>query len=300
MKITEILRFLDAEQIPYVFRGSAESEVARFSSLTHYKPGTFTWVKTQENLPEGFDCAAVALAFVSEGVTGAFPNVIETPQSKHAFFSVMEHFYGEEESRPAIGQFTYLSPRVKLGKNVRIGHNCTLDGDITIGDDTVIWNGVTIVNHVTIGCRCEIQSGCVIGHDGFGYTEDAAHNKTMVRHFGGVTIGDEVRLGMNNVIARGVIDDTVLGNGVKMADLCHVGHNNMVGDRSTLINSALFGSCHIGENAYITYSVVKNQTHIGENALIGMASNVLHDVEANTVVVGNPARTLRKTGGAKR
>lgn len=122
----------------------------------------------------------------------------------------------------------------------------------------------------------------------------------MVRHFGGVTIGDEVRLGMNNVIARGVIDDTVLGNGVKMADLCHVGHNNMVGDRSTLINSALFGSCHIGENAYITYSVVKNQTHIGENALIGMASNVLHDVEANTVVVGNPARTLRKTGGAKR
>ena len=93
MKITEILRFLDAEQIPYVFRGSAESEVARFSSLTHYKPGTFTWVKTQENLPEGFDCAAVALAFVSEGVTGAFPNVIETPQSKHAFFSVMEHIF---------------------------------------------------------------------------------------------------------------------------------------------------------------------------------------------------------------
>lgn len=85
MRISEILRFLDAEQIPYVFRGSAESEVARFSSLTHYKPGTFTWVKTQENLPEGFDCAAVALAFVSEGVTGAFPNVIETPQSKHAF-----------------------------------------------------------------------------------------------------------------------------------------------------------------------------------------------------------------------
>ena len=143
MRISEILRFLDAEQIPYVFRGSAESEVARFSSLTHYKPGTFTWVKKQENIPDGFDCAAVALAFVSEGVTGAFPNVIETPQSKHAFFSAMEHFYGEAENRPAIGQFTYLSPQVKLGRNVRIGHNCTLDGDITIGDDTVIWNGVT-------------------------------------------------------------------------------------------------------------------------------------------------------------
>lgn len=295
MKITEILRFLDAEQIPYVFRGSAESEVARFSSLTHYKPGTFTWVKKQENIPNGFDCAAVALAFVSEGVTGAFPNVIETSQSKHAFFSTMEHFYGEEESRPAIGQFTYLSPQVKLGKNVRIGHNCTLDGDITIGDDTVIWNGVTIVNHVTIGSRCEIQSGCVIGHDGFGYTEDEAHNKTMVRHFGGVTIGDEVRLGMNNVIARGVIDNTVLGNGVKMADLCHIGHNCRIEKNSALISGCVVnGSCHICENAYIAGETIRNQCTVGENAFVGLGAVVVKDVPADTTVIGNPAKPYNK------
>lgn len=294
MKIVEILRFLESEGLPFTFRGEENAEVERFSSLSRYKAGSFTWVKKQENIPAGFDCTQVALAFVSEGVSGDFPNVIETGQSKRAFFSTMEHFYSESEARPAIGQFTYLSPQVKLGKNVRIGHNCTLDGDITIGDDTVIWNGVTIVNRVEIGRRCEIQSGCVIGHDGFGYTEDETHAKTMVRHFGGVTIGDDVHMGMNNVVARGVIDDTVIGDGVKMSDLCHIGHNNSVGENSTLINSALFGSCHIGENAYISYSVVKNQTTVGENAFIGMASNVLHDVPKATVVVGNPARVLRR------
>ena len=295
MKITEILRFLDEEQIPYVFRGRAESEVARFSSLTRYKPGTFTWVKKQENIPDGFDCTAVALAFVSEGVTGAFPNVIETPQSKHAFFSVMEHFYGEEENHPAIGQFTYLSPQVKLGKNVRIGHNCTLDGDITIGDDTVIWNGVTIVNHVTIGSRCEIKSGAVIGHDGYAYTEDASHKKTMVKHFGGVTIGNDVLIGENLCISRGTIDDTTLGNGVKLDALGHVAHNcYFERDSAMAVPCSVSGSVHVGENAYIAGDIIRNQCTVGDNAFVGLGAVVVKDVPADTTVIGNPAKPYNK------
>ena len=295
MKIAEILRFLESEQVPFTFRGDESAEVERFSSLTHYRPGTFTWVKKQENIPSGFDCASIALAIVSEGVTGEFPNVIETSQSKHAFFSAMEHFYGEEENRPAIGQFTYLSPKVRLGKNVRIGHNCTLDGDITIGDDTVIWNGVTIVNRVIIGQRCEIQSGCVIGHDGFGYTEDEAHNKTMVKHFGGVTIGDEVYLAMNTVVERGVIDDSEIKRGTKIDCLSLIGHNSVIGEKSALVGGTiLYGSCHLGENSYIAGALLRNQCSVGDNAFVGLGAVVVKDVPADTTVIGNPAKPYNK------
>lgn len=297
MRITQILSFLDDEGIPYIFSGHKEEMVEQFSSLSQYKPGSFTWIKTQKNIPENFDLLQIKLAFVSEEIAGDFQNVIRTPQSKRAFFSTIERFYVQEEERPAIGQFTYISPKVKLGKNVRIGHNCTLDGDITIGDGTVIWNNVVIVNRVVIGANCEVQSGTIIGHDGFGYTEDGSHVKAMIPHFGGVVIGDRVRLGMNNVIARGVIDDTVIGDGTKFSDLCHIGHNNRIGRNCTLINTAIFGSCDIGDNAYIVYSVVKNQRKIGKGAFIGMNSNVLKDVPPGITVIGNPAGPLVKKEG---
>lgn len=297
MKVSDILGFLKDERIPFSFAGDSEDVADGFSSLIHYKSGSFTWIKEQKNIPEDFDLSQIALAFVSETVdAGAAPNVIRTPESKRAFFSAIEHFYAQEEERPAIGQFTYISPKVKLGKNVRIGHNCTLDGDITIGDGTVIWNNVVIVNRVSIGRDCEIQSGTVIGHDGFGYTEDASHLKTMIPHFGGVSIGDRVRLGMSNVVARGVIDDTVIGDGTKFSDLCHIGHNNRIGRDCTLINTAVFGSCDIGDNAYIVYSVIKNQSRIGAGAFVGMNSNVLKDVPPGVTVVGNPAKPLVKSG----
>lgn len=295
MKISEILDFLRAEQITFSFTGDAEEEVEGFSSLTHYRPSSFTWVKTQKNIPEDFDLSGIRLAFIAEEVTGSFRNVIRTPESKRAFFSTMEHFYGEKEERPAVGQFTYISPKVKLGKNVRIGHNCTLDGDITIGDDTVIWNHVTIVNRVVIGHNCNIHSGAVIGHDGYAYTEDVSHRKTMVKHFGGVSIGDDVLIGENVCISRGTIDDTVLESGVKIDALGHIAHNCWFEqDAAMAVPCSVSGSVHIGRNGYLAGNIIRNQCTIGENAFVGLGAVVVKDVEANQTVVGNPAKPFIK------
>lgn len=295
MKISEILDFLESEQVPFTYRGDKNTDVEGFSSLSHYKSGSFTWVKRPENLPADYDCRQVTLAFVSEGVAGDFPNVIETVQSKHAFFSTMEHFYAQPEERPAIGQFTYLSPKVKLGKNVRIGHNCTLDGDITIGDNTMIWNGVTIVNRVHIGQRCEVKSGAVIGQDGYAFTEDEDHVKTMVKHFGGVTIGNDVLVGENTVISRGTIDDTILEDGVKIDALCHIAHNGWLETNSNMSGPCRNnGSVHIGKNVYIACGLIRNQCRVGDNAFIGLGAVVVSDVPANTTVAGVPARPFHK------
>ena len=295
MQISEVLSFLKEENIPFTFAGNEAEPVDRFSSLAHYKPGTFTWVQKEENIPEGFELSQIALAFAPENLEGNFRNVIRTPESKHAFFAAIEHFYSEEEERPAIGQFTYISPKVRIGKNVRIGHNCTLDGDITIGDGTVIWNNVTIINRVVIGKDCDIQSGVVIGHDGFGYTEDAQHKKTMVKHFGGVTIGDRVLIGKNSCIARGTIDDTILEDGVKIDGMCHIAHNCWFEEDSAMAPPCnVGGSVHVGRNAFLLGVIVRNQCSVGEDAFVGYGAVVVKDVPAGTTVVGNPAKPFRK------
>ena len=295
LKISAILAFLTQQGIPFSFEGDPEEMVERFSSLTRYRPGTFTWVKTQKNIPPELDQSAVRLAFVSEEVSGSFPNVIRSPQSKRAFFFTIEHFYDQPEEKPAVGQFTYISPKVKLGKNVCIGHNCTLDGDITIGDNTVIWNNVVLVNRVSIGRNCVIHSGAVIGQDGYAFTEDEQHRKTMVRHYGGVSIGDWVHIGENVCISRGTIDDTVLEDGVKIDALGHIAHNCYFGENANMsVPCSVSGSVHIGRNAYIAGTIIRNQCRVGEDAFIGLGAVVVRDVPPGETVAGVPAKPFLK------
>ncbi|MGO5023956.1 DapH/DapD/GlmU-related protein [Lawsonibacter sp. LCP25S3_G6] len=296
MKITEVLFFLKDQNIPFEFHGNSDLEVEGFSALTRYKKDSFTWIKTQKNIPDGFDLSQIKLAFISQEVqVNNVNNIIRTPESKRAFFSTVEHFYGQEVKRPPVGEFTYISSKVKLGKNVRIGHNCTLDGEISIGDNTVIWNHVTIVNKVHIGKNCDIRSGAVIGHDGFAYTEDNEHKKTMVKHFGGVDIGNNVLVGENVCIHRGTIDDTILEDGVKIDALSHIAHNCYFKRNSAAAAPCRTnGSVKIGENAYLAGALVRNQCEIGDNAFIGLGAVVVKNVEENQTVVGNPARPLVK------
>ena len=95
-----------------------------------------------------------------------------------------------------------------------------------------------------------------------------------------VTITSKARLG-NNVL--------VLPNAV-------ISHGNNIGD-FTIINAGvcLGGDVSVGRCCYLgARSAVRQEIEIGDNSLLGMGSVVIEDVPKNTVVVGNPAKFLRK------
>lgn len=291
IRISDILDYLDSTGIEYGFFGNSNTIVEGFSSLNNYKKNTFTWIKKQDSIPEGCNTRGLALVITSYEVVEDFVNVIRTVESKRAFFSSIEHFYDNQNERQAIGQHTYIGPNVKLGSNVRIGHNCSLDGDIIVGDNTIIWNNVSIVNRVSIGNNCEIQSGVVIGHDGYGYTEDENHTKTMVKHYGGVVIGNDVFIGSNVCVVRATIDDTIISDGTKIDNLSHVAHNCYLGKNVAMaFPCALGGSSRIEDNGYIAGGLIRNQCVVHENGFVGMGAVVTSDVPADTVVVGVPAK----------
>ncbi len=291
----EILNYLTEKNIPYQYRGEESAVVTGFSSLARYQPGTLAWVKDPEKLREGPNQTEFALLIAQSGVEASdAPCVITSPESRKAFFSVIEHFYGDSSlARPSCGAGSFISPKVQLGHNVTIGCGCVLDGEITIGDDTVIWHNVTILNRVTIGKGCVIQSGVVIGHDGYAFTQEMGH-KTMIPHYGGVIIGNGVWIGSNTDIIRGTIDDTCIGDGCKIDTLCHIAHNVIMEQDCALVaGSILMGSAHLQPRTYVASAIVRDQVTVGCDAFIGMGAAVTKDVPDKTVVAGIPAKPFK-------
>lgn len=184
-----------------------------------------------------------------------------------------------------IGAGTQIGPHVVIGTGCRIGENCRLHARVTLYD------------HVQLGDRVEIHSGAVLGADGFGY----AHGEGRYWKFpqvGRVEIGDDVEIGANTTIDRGSLDDTKIGNGVKLDNLVHIGHNCEIGPHSVIAAQAgLSGSCTFGAGV-----IVGGQAGFGERckledgAVIGGQAGVLNGKTVHTgeVVWGTPARSLEK------
>ena len=165
---------------------------------------------------------------------------------------------------------------------------------MNIGDNTRISDNVVIKGKTEIGKRCVIQSFVVIGEDGFGYYEECGYKKKMIKHYGGVIIGDEVFIGAHTNIARGTIDDTVISDGVKIAPSTHIGHNGYIGEDSVVICSQLYGSVKLERDVYVVGSIIKNQTTVQEHSMVGMGTIVTKNIEKNKLVVGVPAKVIRE------
>ncbi|WP_442799485.1 UDP-3-O-(3-hydroxymyristoyl)glucosamine N-acyltransferase, partial [Pantoea vagans] len=113
----------------------------------------------------------------------------------------------------AIGANAVIEADVELGDNVVIGAGCFVGKKTRIGSGTRLWANVSVYHEIEIGQDCLIQSGTVIGSDGFGYANDRG-NWVKIPQLGAVIIGDRVEIGACTTIDRGALDNTLIGNGV--------------------------------------------------------------------------------------
>ena len=105
---------------------------------------------------------------------------------------------------------------------------------------------VSILAGVEIGARCRIQSGAVIGSDGFGFAP-GAEGWRRVPQVGTVRVGDDVDIGANTTIDRGAIDDTIIGDDVKLDNMVQIAHNVRIGPHTAMAaQCGIAGSTEIG------------------------------------------------------
>ena len=180
-----------------------------------------------------------------------------------------------------IGHDTIISPGVFIGKNVVIGDYCKIYPNTTICDYTQIGNHVVI------------QSGSVIGSDAFYYntrkTQQTWYRK--MQSCGGVIIEDEVEIGANCTIDRGVTDITRIGRGTKIDNLVHIGHDTEVG-RNCLFAAqvGIAGATKIEDGVTLWGQVGVSKTlTIGQNATVLAQSGVPSSLKGGKTYFGYPA-----------
>ena len=138
-----------------------------------------------------------------------------------------------------------------VGAGCVVGAHSVLGAGVTLGADCRLHPRVTLLPGTRVGDRVEIWPGAVLGADGFGYAqEDRAWVK--LRHQGGLVVGDDCEIGANATIDRGMLDDTVIGRGVKIDNQVQIAHNVRIGDYSAIAGCAgIAGSARIGRYCQI-------------------------------------------------
>lgn len=301
INIKNILKYLENSKFKFNFIGNLNINISRYSSINSIKEGSISWVKNKDYYNEiAISQLKNILLVINSDIDIKSDFLIDKgfiicDNPKEIFFSILNNFFPPEQYRSYISSSSVILSE-NIGTNVYIGHNCFIGKDVSIGNDVVIKNNVSIEGKVIIGNNTIIHSGVVIGSDGYGYYQNEEGKNIKVPHYGGVVIGQNVEIGANTCIDRGTLDDTIIGNNVKIDNLCHIGHNCIIKDNSSIVAlSMLGGSAIIEENSYIAPGVmIKNQLKIGENSLIGIGAVVIKDVEKNKVVAGVPAKVIRE------
>ncbi|PZN32724.1 MAG: UDP-3-O-(3-hydroxymyristoyl)glucosamine N-acyltransferase [Proteobacteria bacterium] len=145
-----------------------------------------------------------------------------------------------------IGANAVVQAGARIGPRVAIGPGCVVMRDAEIGADTRLVANVTLCPGVRVGERCLLHPGAVIGADGFGFAPDR-EGLVKIPQIGSVRIGNDVEIGANTTVDRGAIEDTVIGDGVKLDNLVQIGHNVHIGPHTALAAcSGVSGSTKIG------------------------------------------------------
>jgi UDP-3-O-[3-hydroxymyristoyl] glucosamine N-acyltransferase len=296
-------------------RGNGNRQITAAASLADAGPDDLTFVSAAKYFEAGLDSGAGCFIASSDFPAASDRTVIESAQPRAHFAQALALLYPAApihagihpsaviHASATVDETAEISPFVAIGRNasvgarVRIGASTSIGADSSVGRDSVIHARVSIYGRVSIGERAVIHSGAVIGADGFGF-ELAGSAFRKVPQVGRVEIGDDVEIGANCCIDRATLGVTVIGDGTKLDNMVHIGHNCQIGRHVLIVaQTGLAGAVTVGDYAVIGGQVgVGDKARIEAKAVIGSGAGILSSkiVHAGEPVWGTPARPLRQ------
>jgi UDP-3-O-[3-hydroxymyristoyl] glucosamine N-acyltransferase len=310
VRVRDLAAFLESP-----WEGDGERELRRAASLEDAGPEDLSFVSRGRALKHAGASRAACLL-----VSPDFPNdlqrtLIRTPDPRVAMARAISKLYPRVELQPGvhpaavvgpgaiIGPGASIGPLAVIGAGVHVGAGTSVGSGSVIGDYARLGDGcvlhprVTIYRDVTIGNQVVLHSGCVIGADGFGFVlTDGIYEKFP--QVGRVEIGDRVEIGANSCVDRAALGVTSIGDGTKLDNLVHIGHNCRIGRHVVVAaQTGLSGGVVVEDYAVIGGQVgIGDKARIESRAVLGSGCGVLTSkiVRAGQMVWGTPARPLKE------
>ncbi|MDB6097041.1 MAG: hypothetical protein JWM09_1319 [Francisellaceae bacterium] len=298
LSLKEIIYFLGKDILKVI--GTQELYIKSFLPLNNPKKNFLSFVNkiNSDSINEVMNSnASVILCknflFLNEIKIDKTFLIVDNPRL--CFIKILENF-SKTTLLQGIHPTACIHDKAEIHETAYIGPYCVI-GKCKISANSVLVSHVTLYDNVKIGANVNINANTVIGTDGFGYERDPLTKKLhKFPHVGGVIIEDDVEIGSNTSIDRGTFSDTVIKKGTKIDNQVHIAHNAIINENVMIIaQSMIGGSVNIGNNSWIAPGVtVLNGIKISENCLIGLNAVVFDHCEANSIMLGYPARPLNK------
>ncbi len=294
VSVKEIVDFLGNEIVS--ISGNVEGAyVDNLADVSHVEERTLDWINPSNNDKQIIaEQSKAKVLLVDENVKDIKGKIlIKVKNPKHSLAKVGNEFFVQKPT-PGIHPTAIIDKEAVIAQTASIGAYVVI-GKSIIGENSVISSFVRVYDDVIIGRDCFIKEGAIIGGAGFGFERDDDGNRFRFPQIGGVRIGDHVEIGGNTCIDRGALSNTIIGDYVKIDNLCHIAHNAMIGNNAVIVACAeVSGSCVIGDNTWVgPNACIRDQRHVGCNTMIGMGSVVVKNVGDDEICAGNPARRFQ-------
>lgn len=282
-KLSDIAAIINAK-----FTGSAEHMITGLNEVHRVEDGDLMFVDHPKYYEKALSSAASTILINKDVDCPPGKGLIISDDPFRDFNALVRHFELKGHSLELkaadlkFGEGTVIYPNVYIGRDVIIGKNCIIKPGVFIADHTVIGNNVII------------NANTVIGGDAF-YYKRRSENFDKLLTCGRVVIRDDVEIGAGCTIDRGVSADTIIGRGSKLDNLCHIGHDTVIGEMCLFAAGVAIAGVTTVEDCVTLWGRVSvtSDVVIGKGCVVLATSGVSKSLEPGKTYFGAPAEEAR-------
>ena len=279
INLKEIATILNAS-----FIGDEHHLITGLNEIHRVKMGDIVFVDHPKYYEKALNSAASTIIINKEVDCPLGKALILHPEPFTAFNILTKHFSPKSYSSQSI------SKSAKIGVNTIIMPGAFIGNHVVIGSNCIIHPNVVIYENCIVGDNVIIHANTTIGSDAF-YFKKRPTEFEPLNTCGIVVIEDNVVIGANCTIDKGVTAITKIGKGSILDNQVHIGHDVLIGEMCLFAAQVgIAGACNIGNKVTMWGQVgISSSITIEDGSTILAQSGVGENVAAGKTYFGSPA-----------